>query len=105
MKKISWTDGVRNEEVLHGVKDERKILQTITIRKASVIVHILSSNCLLKHVFEGEIEGRIEATGRRGSKGKQILDNFKKMRGYWKLKQEVPDCTLVKKSICKRLRV
>jgi hypothetical protein len=27
------------------------------------------------------------------------------MRGYWKLKQEVPDCTLVKKSICKRLRV
>jgi len=40
-----------------GVKDERKILQTIIIRKGNLIGHILHSNCLLKHVFEGEIEG------------------------------------------------
>jgi hypothetical protein len=99
MEKIIWTDGVRNEEVLHGVKDERKILQTITIRKVSVIGHILRSNCLLKRVFEGEVEGRIEVTGRRGSKSKQLLDNLKKMRGYWELKEEVPDCTLVEKLI------
>jgi hypothetical protein len=26
MEKISWTDRVRNEEVLHGVKEERNIL-------------------------------------------------------------------------------
>jgi hypothetical protein len=86
------------------VKDERKILQTIAIRKDNLIYHMLRSNCFLKHVFEGEIEGRIEVAGRRGRKDKQLLDNLMKMRGYWKLKEEVPDRTLVKKSIWKRLR-
>jgi hypothetical protein len=34
MKKIVWTDRVRNEEVLRRFKEERNILYTITIRKA-----------------------------------------------------------------------
>jgi hypothetical protein len=59
MEKISWTDRVRNE-VLHRVKEERNILHTIKIRKASWIGHILRRNCLLKHVIEGKLEGRIE---------------------------------------------
>jgi hypothetical protein len=29
MEKISWTDRVRNEEVLHRVKEERNILHTV----------------------------------------------------------------------------
>ena len=29
MENISWTDCVRNEEVLHGVMEERNILRTI----------------------------------------------------------------------------
>jgi hypothetical protein len=29
MEKISWTDRVRNEEVLHSVKEERNILHKI----------------------------------------------------------------------------
>jgi hypothetical protein len=29
IEKIGWTDRVRNEEVLHRVKEERNILQTI----------------------------------------------------------------------------
>jgi hypothetical protein len=28
VEKISWTDHVRNEEVLLGIKEERNILQT-----------------------------------------------------------------------------
>jgi hypothetical protein len=32
MEKISWTDGVRNEEVLHRVKEERNIVHTIKKR-------------------------------------------------------------------------
>jgi len=28
MDKISWTDRVRNEEVLHRVKEDRNILRT-----------------------------------------------------------------------------
>ena len=62
--KISWTDHIRNEEVLQRVKEKGNILQTIKRRNANWIVHILLRNCLLKHVFEGKIEGRIEVTGR-----------------------------------------
>jgi hypothetical protein len=35
MEKISWTDRVRNEGVLHGVKEERKIICRIKRRKAN----------------------------------------------------------------------
>jgi hypothetical protein len=34
MKKISWTDRVRNEEVLQKVKEGRNILHAINRRKA-----------------------------------------------------------------------
>ena len=44
--------------------------------------HILCRNCLLKHA----IEGRIDVTGRRGRRRKQLLDDLQEMRGYWKLK-------------------
>jgi hypothetical protein len=57
MEKISWTDRVRNEEVLHTVKEERNILHTIKRRKANCIGHILRRNCLLKHVIEGKLVG------------------------------------------------
>jgi hypothetical protein len=64
MEKISWTDHVRNEEVLLIVKEERNILHTVNRRKTNCIDHILCTNCLLKHIFEGKIEGRIDMTGR-----------------------------------------
>ena len=35
MEKISWTDRVRNEEVLRRVKKERNILHTVKRRKAN----------------------------------------------------------------------
>jgi len=38
---ISWTDRVRNKEVLHRVKKDRIILQTIKGWKANWIVHIV----------------------------------------------------------------
>jgi len=44
------------------------------IRKPNRIGHILHMNCLLKHVIEGKIEGRIKATRRRGRGRKQLLD-------------------------------
>jgi hypothetical protein len=62
LEKISWTDHVRNEEVLHRVKEERNIVHTIKRRKANWIDHILRRNCLLKHVIEGKLEGRIDVT-------------------------------------------
>jgi hypothetical protein len=94
MEKISWTDRVRNEEVLHRVKEERNNLHTIKRTKANWIGHILRRNCLLKHVIEGKLEGRIEMTGRRGRRRKQLLDDLKEKKRYWKLKDEALDHTL-----------
>jgi hypothetical protein len=86
MEKIIWTDRVRNEEVLHRVKEERNILHTIKRRKATWIGNILHRNYLLKHVIEGKLEGRIAMTGRRGRRRKS-----KEKRRYWKLKEEALD--------------
>ena len=62
--------------------------------KANWICHILSNNCLLKHIIEGKIEGGIEVTGRQGRRGKQLLDDLKERREYWKLKEIALDHTL-----------
>jgi hypothetical protein len=56
------------------------ILHTIKRRKCNWIGHILCRNCLLKHVIEGKLEGRIEMTGRRGRRRKQLLDDLKEKR-------------------------
>jgi hypothetical protein len=92
IQKISWTDRVRNEEVLHRVKEERKILHTIKRRNANWTGHILCRNCLLKHVIERQLRGRIEMMGRRGIRHKQLLDDLQEKRRYRKF--EVLDCTL-----------
>ena len=59
MEKISWTDHVKNEEVLLSVNEQRNILHEIIKRKANWIGHILGRNCLLKQVIEGKIKGQI----------------------------------------------
>jgi len=46
-------------------------------RKTNWNGHISRRNCLLKHVSECKIEGRIEVTGRRGRRRKQTLDDLK----------------------------
>jgi len=57
MEKISWTNRVRNEEVLLIVKEQRNILHEISKRKANWIGYILGRNCLLQWVIEGKIKG------------------------------------------------
>jgi hypothetical protein len=64
MGKISCTKHVRNEEVLIRDKEQRNILHKISKRKANWIGHILRRNCLLRHIIEGKIKGRIEVTRR-----------------------------------------
>jgi hypothetical protein len=59
MEKISWTDHVRDVEVLLRVKEQRNILHEINNRKSNWIGHILRRNCLLRQVIEGKIKGRI----------------------------------------------
>jgi hypothetical protein len=49
IEKISWTDHVRNEEVLLRVKEQRNILHEISKRKAN---WILRRNCLPRQVLK-----------------------------------------------------
>ena len=80
MVKISWTDHVRDEEILLRVKEQRNILHEISKRKANWIGHILRRNCLLQRVSEGKIKREIEVTGRRGRRRKKLLDDLKERR-------------------------
>ena len=94
MEKISWTDHVRNEEVLLRVKEQRNILHEIRKRKANWIGHILRRHCLLQWVIEAKIKGGIEVAGRRGRKRRKLLDDLKERRGYSQLKEEALDRTM-----------
>jgi hypothetical protein len=71
---------VRNEEVLHRVKKDSNIIPTIKRRKGSWIGHILRRYCLLKHMIEGKLEGRIGMSRRRGRRRKQLLNDLKEKR-------------------------
>ena len=89
MEKISWTDHVRNEEVLLRLKEQRNILHEIIKRKANLIGHILRRNCLLQRVIEGKIEGGIDVMGGRGRRSRKLLDDLKERRGYSHLKERI----------------
>jgi len=96
MEQISWADCVRNEEVLLRVKEQRNILHEISKQKANWIGHILRRNCLLQRVIEGKIKGGIEVTGRKGRRGRKLLNDFKERIGYSYLKEEALVCTMWK---------
>jgi len=83
IEKTIWSNCVRNEEVLQRVKQESNSVQTIKWRKGNLIGHILCRNCLVKHIIEGKIQGRIDVAGRRC---KQLLDDLKEKKRYWKMK-------------------
>ena len=72
--------------------EERNILYIRKRKMAIWIGHTLHRNYLLKHVSEGKIEG----TGRRERRRKQLLDNIKekKNRIHRNLKQEARDRTV-----------
>jgi hypothetical protein len=94
MEKISWTDHVRNEEVLLRVKEQRNILHEIRKWNANWIGHILRRNCLLQQVIEGKIKEGIEVIGRRERRRRKLPDDLKERRGYSHLKEDGLDRTM-----------
>ena len=76
MEKISLTDPVKNEGMLHRAKRERGILLTMKRTKANWFGHILHEKCLPKHFIKDKIEG----TGRRGRR-KKLLNDRRKREG------------------------
>ena len=87
MMKVSWTDRVKNEEILISEKEERNMLHTMKIRKVKWIGHVLCRKCLLKKVTEGK---------KLGSRQKQLLDDLKETRRYWQFKEDAIDRTVLK---------
>ena len=77
------------KEVLRRVNEEKN-----TNGKAKWIGHILRRNCLLRHIIEGKIEGRLEVTGRRGRRREQLQRDLEEGSGNWKLKEEALDRTV-----------
>jgi hypothetical protein len=65
MEKVSWTDRVKNEEVIRRVKEESNILHTMNRRKSDWISHILQRNCLIKHVIQGKKDGSDRKTRKK----------------------------------------
>ena len=47
---------------------------------SNCIGHILRRNCLLKHIIEGETEGRVEMRGRQERRRKHLLEDLKERR-------------------------
>jgi len=67
MERIIRTDNVRSEDVLQ--RDQKR-------RKGSWIGQIFCRNCLLKHVIERKIGGRVELKeNEEADIGKQLLDD------------------------------
>jgi len=50
--------------------------------KDNWIGQILPRNCLLKHIIEENVETKIEATGRRRRRCKQLLDELIETKEY-----------------------
>ena len=73
---------MENGAVLHRVKEERNILRTIKRKKANWICHMSRRNRFLNLLIEEKIEGRMEVTGRRDRRSKQLMDDLKENRGY-----------------------
>jgi hypothetical protein len=68
---------VKKEVLQRGKrKEEGGILQITRRGNVEMIDYILRTNCLLKHVIEGKIHERVEVTGRRGIRSKQLLNDF-----------------------------
>ena len=86
IEKNGWTDGVRITQSLS--QGGKNILHVIKRRKVKWIGHIWGGNCLLKHVIERKLEGRVALLGGRGRRFQMLLVDLQKMTEYWKWKGE-----------------
>jgi hypothetical protein len=73
---------VKNEKVFNIVKEEKNMYQKR--RKVNRTGYILRENCRLKHISDGKIEG----TGRREERRKQLLDYLREREDTGSRKRE-----------------
>jgi len=53
LEEISWTDRVRNGEVVQTIEERRNILHTVKRRKTNCICQMLRGNCLYNTLSDG----------------------------------------------------
>jgi hypothetical protein len=78
-------------------EEERNILHRIKQRKPNCIGHMLRSKCFLTIVTEEKIrakERRRRTTTTTRNRLQQLRNDYKDMRGYWKLQGDALDRTL-----------
>jgi hypothetical protein len=92
--KIRWTDRVRNGDAEYKVKANSNILHKIQRRQTNSIGPILRRNCVLQHLNEGKMEGKRVVMRSGGRRHKQLMNELKERRRYWKLKKEALRRTL-----------
>ena len=61
---------------MYSFVGSRAILKTIKGIKFNWVGHMLRSKPFIKEVIEINIEGRVEVTGWRATRRKQLLDDF-----------------------------
>jgi len=95
MEKISWTAHVRSK--CYRESRGEKYPQHNKRRQVKRIGHILRGNCLLKTLL------KIEMTGRRGRRRKQLLKNLTKWKDTvnWEGKQAVENSLWKKVWTCR----
>ena len=84
MEKIKRSEKVTNEQVLDRIGEKRTLLNNILRRKTNWIGHILRRDCLLHDAIEVHMT-EVKGVGRRRT---QFLDDLRKRRRYWELKEE-----------------
>ena len=80
------TNRVR-KEVIGKFIEEWNILHAIN-SNSNCTGHVLHRNCLLKQVIERKIGRKLEVKERGRSRHKQLVNDLKERRGYWKLKRQ-----------------
>ena len=71
--------------VVHYVRSRRRLY---ILQYKEGTGHTLLGNCLLKHVNDRKLGGRIELTGRRGRRRKQLLNDLKETKRHCKSKKD-----------------
>ena len=88
MKKIGWNHRARNTELLNSEGGE-EYPAYYTVREGELDLSHVRRNRLLEHVIAGEMEAGRERRRRL------LLEQFQDARGYWKLKKEAVDRTVL----------
>ena len=72
MKRVKWTDKIKNVVVLERVGEVSTVLEVIRKRKRNWLGHWLRRNCLLKDALEGMVNGKKV----RGRRRYQMIENI-----------------------------